>query len=679
MKLYLKINLLLIIVLLSAGSLFAQGTNCNSATPFCSDASLSFPNNTNVSVQNGPNYGCLQDPNLMGMQNPSWHYLQVNNGGTLEIEINQQGNGQGLDLDFAMWGPYTDMNAGCAAVMSGSVPPIQCSSDPDDTETIGIGVQGGGNYWSQQYASSINGQSTPPPAQAGEYYIVIITNASNTSGTITFDQVGGTGDTNCDIVTNPDHCDITNLTASAACNGNNTTITGSFTIDANYTTGTVTVSSTCGGSQTFTAADWSGGTAVLNFSIDGGPGNGSNCTINVSFSEDTGCSATTSITKPDCNPCSTTLSPTSATLCENETTTITASDAGGTWSSSNTAVATVSNGVVTAVGNGQATITYDTGTCQVTATITVSGQVTPTFTNPGPICDGEALSLPTTSSNGITGTWSPAVNNTQTTTYTFHPTAGQCSSDTSLTVEVHSNVVPTFNNPGPICEGETFTLPTTSNNGITGAWTPAIDNTQTTTYIFVTNDTTGCASNGTMTVVVSNFNFTSDVTATNTIVNEGNSTQLNVTLTPYVPGILFDWNPSETLNCTDCPNPVATPEEPTWYYVTLTTPEGCSYKDSIFIDYRLNCGDIYIPNVFSPNDDGENDIFKPYGRCLAKGEMVIFNRWGQKVFTSEDLESGWDGTINGKLANTDVYHYIIKTTSIYEEREEFKGTVTLVR
>ncbi len=146
---------------------------------------------------------------------------------------------------------------------------------------------------------------------------------------------------------------------------------------------------------------------------------------------------------------------------------------------------------------------------------TTTGNITPSFTQVAPICSGGTFTLPTTSNNGITGTWSPAINNSATTTYTFTPTAGQCATSTTMTVSVNSQTTPTFTQTASICSGGTFTLPTTSNNGITGTWSPAINNTATTTYTFTPN-TGQCATSTTMTVVVSNgftptFNPISDI------------------------------------------------------------------------------------------------------------------------------------------------------------------------
>src|SRR5690606_1844744 len=145
----------------------------------------------------------------------------------------------------------------------------------------------------------------------------------------------------------------------------------------------------------------------------------------------------------------------------------------------------------------------DNGGCasSTTMTVVVADALTPIFSHPLHVCLPISFTLPTTSDNGISGTWSPAVDNTATTTYTFTPDNGGCASSTTMTVVVDDAVTPTFSNPGPVCSGTSFTLPTTSNNGISGTWSPAVDNTATTTYTF-TPDNGGCASSTTMTVVV---------------------------------------------------------------------------------------------------------------------------------------------------------------------------------
>ncbi|GAA4935487.1 hypothetical protein GCM10023314_04750 [Algibacter agarivorans] len=177
------------------------------------------------------------------------------------------------------------------------------------------------------------------------------------------------------------------------------------------------------------------------------------------------------------------------------------------------ALPTTSNEGITGVWNpaldNTTTTTYtftpDAGQCAAsqTMTITVNPITASTFNQVSSICSGDSLlALPTTSNEGITGTWSPALDNTITTTYTFTPDAGQCAGSQMMTITVNPITTPTFTQVSAICNGDALaTLPTTSNEGITGTWTPALDNTTTTTYTF-TSGIGQCALNQTMTITV---------------------------------------------------------------------------------------------------------------------------------------------------------------------------------
>lgn len=130
--------------------------------------------------------------------------------------------------------------------------------------------------------------------------------------------------------------------------------------------------------------------------------------------------------------------------------------------------------------------------------------ITPVFTQVSAICVGDSLApLPTTSTNGITGTWSPALDNTQTTTYTFTPDAEQCAEEVEMTITVTPNVIPMFTGMvSEICAGDDLEpLPMVSNQGIAGTWSPALNNMETTTYEFTPN-AGQCAVSVSMTIVV---------------------------------------------------------------------------------------------------------------------------------------------------------------------------------
>ena len=152
------------------------------------------------------------------------------------------------------------------------------------------------------------------------------------------------------------------------------------------------------------------------------------------------------------------------------------------------------------------TFTPAIGTCANTSTMTVvvNSLVTPMFNQVPPICEGSLFELTEISENGINGTWSPTLNNTATTAYTFTPTEGTCASTSTMTIVVNSLVTPMFNQVPPICEGSLFELPEISENGINGTWSPTLNNTATTAYTFTPTEGT-CASTSTMTIVVNSL------------------------------------------------------------------------------------------------------------------------------------------------------------------------------
>jgi subtilisin-like proprotein convertase family protein len=197
--------------------------------------------------------------------------------------------------------------------------------------------------------------------------------------------------------------------------------------------------------------------------------------------------------------------------------------------------------------NNTATTTYtftptnSTCTTNATMTIAVNPNLTPEFTQVGPYCSGASIpALPTTSTNGVSGTWSPALNNTATTTYTFTPTAGQCSSTATMTITINPNVTPLFNQVGPYCAGASIpALPTTSTNGVSGSWSPAINNTATTTYTFTPTNST-CTTNATMTITV-NPNLTPEFTQVGPYCSGASIPALPTTSTNGVSGT---WSPA---------------------------------------------------------------------------------------------------------------------------------------
>lgn len=142
----------------------------------------------------------------------------------------------------------------------------------------------------------------------------------------------------------------------------------------------------------------------------------------------------------------------------------------------------------------------------------------------------------------------------------------------------------------------------------------------------------------------------------------------------------FNWFPPEGLNYTDVPNPIASPDVRTRYYVDAITEQGCTTRDSI--DIVVNLESIFqVPNAFVPgNAQVNNGTFK----IVRRGEVellrfTIYNRWGNKVFETTDINQGWDGRFNGEAQPAGVYVYIIEGRLNTGRVVSLKGNVTLLR
>jgi len=147
----------------------------------------------------------------------------------------------------------------------------------------------------------------------------------------------------------------------------------------------------------------------------------------------------------------------------------------------------------------------------------------------------------------------------------------------------------------------------------------------------------------------------------------------------------YIWSPPNNLSCTTCPNPDASPVLNTRYSVLFADSNGCQSTGSILIKVLCQNSNIFMPNTFSPNSDGRNDVFYPRGVGVANVKTLrIFNRWGEVIFEKHDFpandpSSGWDGTYKGKAANNDVYIYQLEIYCQNGELIRFDGNVALIR
>jgi gliding motility-associated-like protein len=128
--------------------------------------------------------------------------------------------------------------------------------------------------------------------------------------------------------------------------------------------------------------------------------------------------------------------------------------------------------------------------------------------------------------------------------------------------------------------------------------------------------------------------------------------------------MLYRWDPPFYLDCEDCETPLAQPEETTTYVLTYSDVNGCFVSDTSITITVLDEVAIHFPNAFTPNVDQLNDEYMP--KVFGISEVVsfsIFDRWGKKVFETNELDKGWDGRVNGQIAAHNAmfsYRYIAK-------------------
>jgi gliding motility-associated-like protein len=142
------------------------------------------------------------------------------------------------------------------------------------------------------------------------------------------------------------------------------------------------------------------------------------------------------------------------------------------------------------------------------------------------------------------------------------------------------------------------------------------------------------------------------------------------------PAVSWIWDPDRFLSCNDCPDPVASPDVTTWYTLTVTDGNGCTATDSTRI---LVIRDLAVPNAFSPNGDGNNDLFVVRTPSIEGYRISISNRWGQEVFRSTDWEIHWDGTWKGEPQPLGTYVYALEYRDADGSPQRTSGSLTLVR
>lgn len=355
-----------------------------------------------------------------------------------------------------------------------------------------------------------------------------------------------------------------------------------------------------------------------------------------------------------------------------------------------------------ASGNYTATV-KDANGCLATVAVVIplSDNLTLQAGNDLTICEGEGVSLPATS-NGTGFVWSPAATLNNATV--FHPIAspsvttkyyvtaslGICSKIDSLIVSVNAAPVANAGKDSIICYGKDIQL--TGSGGVKYEWSPStylndlsiadpmINNpTSTITYSLYVTDNNNCRSlqpdlvkitvtppakvfAGNDTAIVMNQPFTLRGTDIN---NSG--------------FIDYSWSPSYGLNNSAVPNPVVLLDRDMTYTLTAATISGCKGVDEVNVKVYKG-PEIYVPTAFTPNNDGLNDILKAIPVGIKEFRyFVVFNRWGQRVFYTNDANKGWDGKLSGTEQGNDSFTWMAEGVDDKGNKVVRKGTVVIVR
>jgi gliding motility-associated-like protein len=144
----------------------------------------------------------------------------------------------------------------------------------------------------------------------------------------------------------------------------------------------------------------------------------------------------------------------------------------------------------------------------------------------------------------------------------------------------------------------------------------------------------------------------------------------------------YEWSPAHGLSCTDCPAPMVTTYTDATYQLTVrdwrNKNKFCVANTGLKVQVGPH-GKVMIPNLFSPNADGINDVFYVYGNNVREVSLKIFNRWGEKVFETSHIYEGWDGTYKNAPQPPDVFTYIVEFTFLDNQKLQKQGTLTLIR
>ena len=341
-------------------------------------------------------------------------------------------------------------------------------------------------------------------------------------------------------------------------------------------------------------------------------------------------------------------------------------------------------------------VTFDDTTINIT--VTPGPTVTGTSSLPSPICAGDAITL--TGGGAVTYTWDNGVIDgvpftpLASTNYTVTGTDGSGCTGTAVVMITLTNCQPMlagFSYNDNICVNDCITFTdTTTGNPVSWAWDfggGASPNTSTDqnpivcfnsagTFNIQLTATDAFGANSSTTNSISVFDVPTVNATLDSIIDIGGMAEL--LSTGSGPGTYLWTPPSGDIDCDTCSSTFARPEVNTTFTVTFSDVNGCKAQDTVMILVNFIEG-IGVPQAFSPNGDGNNDILFVKGFGIVSMNFAIYNQYGQQVFESSDQNIGWDGKFRTRDENPGVFVWVLEYTLINGNGGILKGNTTLIR
>jgi gliding motility-associated-like protein len=256
-----------------------------------------------------------------------------------------------------------------------------------------------------------------------------------------------------------------------------------------------------------------------------------------------------------------------------------------------------------------------------------------------------------------------------------------CYQQMSYSVSVVPMIQPGVSPDVTLCEGERATLSAFGGNSF--SWTPSYG-------LNLTNASRVVANPKTTTIYTVHVSHNSHCGKTTTVmvtvypkpeVYAGRDTTYNLNEPVFIEAKgtgTVSWISGEAIACSNCLFTQVYPTQNRCYVAEAVNEFGCSVTDDVCIE-MTNDFTVFIPNTFTPNNDGKNDMFLVYGENISEVSMEIYDRWGMKLFESHDPYIGWDGRYRGEICQVGTYTYIIRYTGLDRKKYMRNGHVNIIK